>query len=491
MGVPGGAVGGHQRRLAGSPRPPGALGVVGRGGRHVAETDRVEAGDVHPELHGRGAIEQWEGAVAEVALAVLALVGRHLGGVLLGVEPGQAEGDVAVQVPEERVDPGHGLTLEPPAQGVVRALRPVAADPPNGRSPQPVALRAVGIGRHLGEGAHVIEGLEEVNDHRQCFLGGQVTTKGPRAAQVAPVGGATRHVEVRAGAAGAARSREYGADQLHALAVRDGPRLAEVLAGVSLDALEPQLGEAVNIDGQHPAQLVEEDPGKFFAEPRGGGPQEQVAVSPDVVIGGDLGKIHVVDMQETDLLEVRHRDPPAALEVGVEAVLDHLPQRPLGGLPLGELGSRVLGEIGELEIERGGDRLGHDLVGETVGGRGQGVAERASQLRHLDEVVEVTSLQRGVLAVVDEGEQLAGLRVELGGVEAPQRPHDARGEDRDRRRAAFLVEGRQLREVAASHLLVGHPAAEAERERGGHEPRREAVALGHLGAVLGDEHGLG
>ena len=73
------AIGHHQSLLSRASGTATALCVIGRGWGHVPQIHRVKRGDVHAELHGRGAIEQREGAVAEVALAVLALVGRHLG----------------------------------------------------------------------------------------------------------------------------------------------------------------------------------------------------------------------------------------------------------------------------------------------------------------------------------------------------------------------------------------------------------------------------
>ena len=49
------AVGHDQRRLAGASGAPGALRVVGRRRRHVAQVDGIERRDVDAELHGRRA----------------------------------------------------------------------------------------------------------------------------------------------------------------------------------------------------------------------------------------------------------------------------------------------------------------------------------------------------------------------------------------------------------------------------------------------------
>ena len=117
--------------------------------------------------------------------------------------------------------------------------------------------------------------------------------------------------------------------------------------------------------------------------------------------------------------------------------------------------------------ERVGDRAARRPRGSARPGRPPSAAvQRAAQLRDLDEVVEVPGLQAGVLPVVDERQQLAGLGGSSARVDGSQAAHD-------RWRSARVialerpsgVEGGQLGEVVAADLLVGHPAAQAERER--------------------------
>ena len=115
-------------------------------------------------------------------------------------------------------------------------------------------------------------------------------------------------------------------------------------------------------------------------------------------------------VQEADLLEVRHRYAPAALEVRVKAVLDDLPQGTLRGVPLRKLRTRVLGEVSEFQPQRVGHHLGHGIVRQPLRVPVKGVTERPTELGDLNEVVEVPRLQRRVLPVVDEGKELAGLR---------------------------------------------------------------------------------
>src|SRR6516162_50501 len=69
------AIGHDQSRLAGSAGPAGALRIIGRGGRHVAQIDRVQRRDVDAELHGRRAEKsrQRNTGLADLAHRVLCL----------------------------------------------------------------------------------------------------------------------------------------------------------------------------------------------------------------------------------------------------------------------------------------------------------------------------------------------------------------------------------------------------------------------------------
>ena len=145
-----GAVGDDQSRLPGATGTAAALGVVGRRRRHVAHVDRVERGDVHAQLHGRGAEQHRQPVqfvpvfgpplfpvlvgVAEPGFAFQPVILLHLGGVFARLEVEQAVrglaqqgSDVAVQVAEEGVVvrlafaaagtnlPEHGTAVELPA----------------------------------------------------------------------------------------------------------------------------------------------------------------------------------------------------------------------------------------------------------------------------------------------------------------------------------------------------------------------------------------
>ena len=92
---------------AGCPAPAGApraLGVVRGGRRHVAQPDDVELADVDAELHRGRAVQDRQARLAERLLALLALLGPDLRGVLLGADPDAVARHLAVEADEVRVD---------------------------------------------------------------------------------------------------------------------------------------------------------------------------------------------------------------------------------------------------------------------------------------------------------------------------------------------------------------------------------------------------
>ena len=148
VGVAGRAVGDHEGRLAGAPGPAGPLGVVGWGGRHVAQPDRAQRVDVHPEFHGRRAVQDRQLGLAELVFAFLPFGRRDLGGVFLGAQAGQGHGHAPVQLAEERVDPGAFLVGQRPPHPVLRAGQPVPGLPVDDRSAQLVTRNVVLVSWH-------------------------------------------------------------------------------------------------------------------------------------------------------------------------------------------------------------------------------------------------------------------------------------------------------------------------------------------------------
>ena len=118
----------------------------------------------------------------------------------------------------------------------------------------------------------------------------------------------------------------------------------------------------------------------------------------------------VVDLEEPRLLEVGRRHAPAALEVAVEAVAEDVAQRARRSAP-----ARRTSPPGRSRSRRSSrpsasaDPAGELVVAEAGGAGAHGrPVERGAQEPDLDRVVEVARLERGVLAVVGEREELAG-----------------------------------------------------------------------------------
>ena len=114
-------------------------------------------------------------------------------------------------------------------------------------------------------------------------------------------------------------------------------------------------------------------------------------------------------------------------------------------------------------------------MGQAVGSGGLECAvQRAAQLGDLDEVVEVPGLQLASCRLSTKVSSLRAVGGQLVSGDASQAADDRGAEQRHGAGAALGVEGGELGEVVAADLLVGDAAAQAEGERGGHEPGRQA-----------------
>ena len=263
-----------------------------------------------------------------------------------------------------------------------------------------------------------------------------------------------------------------------------------MLRGQPPDQVEPVVAEVLHVDGQVAAQLIKQRGGDLLPVHRVVLAQRDVAALPGLGVRGDLGQVAVPDAEQPGLLQVGHGDPPAPFQVQVEPVPGHLPQCPPRLVALAVLRARVAREVGHGQAEFLGDPLGHDLVGQALRSLVQRPVQGAAQLGDLHEIVEMPGLQRGVLAVVDEREQLAGSFVEVA-FPGAQRPDDARRDQRHRRAAALRRQLGQLGEVVAAGLLIGRAAAQAEPERARHIRRVGALTGPSLAACDIHLHRLG
>ena len=178
-----------------------------------------------------------------------------------------------------------------------------------------------------------------------------------------------------------------------------------------------------------------------------------------------VGQVLVVDLQQAGLLQVGLGHPPAPLQVAVEPVGQHVAQGPVGGAAgrSGQLGLPGVGLPRQPQlVEHPLGQLVVSEAGRTGGDRGP--VQSGPQHRHLHEVVEVGGLQRGVLAVVGERQQLAGL-----GAQRLRLPEAADGGQRHDGGGGGPAPGAQTgqpAEVGAPGVGVRHPAVEAETGTG-------------------------
>ena len=267
---------------------------------------------------------------------------------------------------------------------------------------------------------------------------------------------------------------------LQDLVLVDRPGQDEVLVGAPPQRILVALVEVVDVDGELAAEMIEQ-------RLRGVQPlfgrrarERRVRRGPLLLGRDELVERLVVDLEQARLLEVRRGDAPATLEVAVEAVADDVAQGGVAGALRGEL------RLGLARVELGwegqlvGDLRGQVVVGETVtAGLGGGAVQRGAEHADLDEVVEVAGLERGVLAVVGEGQQLPRDRIE--GFLVAQRADRREREQTRGGAAAAGAEGAELAEVTRLATAVFDPAREAEAERRGHV--RHAQPAGAFRAV--------
>ena len=149
------------------------------------------------------------------------------------------------------------------------------------------------------------------------------------------------------------------------VAVGDGPLRAQRLLAAPLHAVELVGVEALGVDRQGPAHLIQQHAADLLADLRRGVPERGEAVPPQLVPGRHAVQAQVADLDQADLLQVGHRDPPAALQVEEHPQVDHVAQRGLGAPAQRRVLPGVRGVVPGGEAERAGD-LGGDVVVEQA-----------------------------------------------------------------------------------------------------------------------------
>ena len=210
VGAAPGAVGEDESGLPPAPGASAALRVVGRSGRNVAQVDEVELGDVDAELHGRGAEQERQLAFPKARLAVLAVLGGHLSGVLARFEYALQVHEAAIALDEVAVHLRGKPALVEQAGPLDGAVLAVTGQPAQGVRVELIArvvsVAAIGVAGEVAGGAGVaaaaaanllddavsLEGQEQEPDGLVGLDSPEGLARrqmrGERAAEVLPVG---------------------------------------------------------------------------------------------------------------------------------------------------------------------------------------------------------------------------------------------------------------------------------------------------------------
>ena len=266
--------------------------------------------------------------------------------------------------------------------------------------------------------------------------------------------------------------------------------------------LLPQV-ERVRLDRERAPQNVEQGRENFFASFRRAGSQrrrrfQRIAVGrkarrPQLFFFEQAvlpGHAVVLEAEQSAILEIGGGDPPASLKVAVQEVFDRLAKRRLGVAPGRPANFRIRRVILEPEVERL-ERMSREAAMFQRAFPRRGLVQRRAQKGDLGEVVEMPGLQRGVLPVVGEAQQLSRFGRQR--VLALQFDEGANREDRRRRASVVDAQRAQLGLLRTLVAGVRHPAGrlQAKQEVAGNERRRNAVPFGDDAARGVDEDRLG
>ena len=148
--------------------------------------------------------------------------------------------------------------------------------------------------------------------------------------------------------------------------------------------------------------------------------QQRVRLSEQLVVRSEFVKAEVLDLDHAELFQVRIGVPPAASLVEPDAIGQHLAQHAFGFLEVEALQRRFRQPFGADLRVRSVEAQGA-LLGEAEGVAAQasraGIPQCAEKTgtdqAHEEEVVEMTRLQSGVLAVVGEAQEFPREEIHL------------------------------------------------------------------------------
>ena len=305
-------------------------------------------------------------------------------------------------------------------------------------------LAAVAAAANLLDDAVSLEGQEQEPDGLvrlrapEGLSGRQMG--GERAPEILPVGAVGRdEVAPSLSLPAGARPGDDRARQLaFVIQIPDRAFLETQLRLLDEVVLLPRV-EDVDLHGKRASDDIEQGPKGPFPE-IGGGEAKRVRDGdeafpplafahgesglPQLVLGQHaVGSVEslVLEAEQAAVLQIRRRHPPAALQIAVQEVFERSPQGILGALPCRAAHFGVGREVVEARVHGVEDGARQIAVAQSQ--RLRLVAcpmQCRPQQGYLRKVVEVARLQRSVLTVVGEAQELARLGAQVPGLPAPR-----------------------------------------------------------------------
>ena len=192
------------------------------------------------------------------------------------------------------------------------------------------------------------------------------------------------------------------------------PKLIKVLFRAPPDLLLIRFLQAAGSDGELTAKLIQKCPRNTKPVGWCKGSRRRMELPAGVVRAQRL-KPAIANPQQADVFQVRLHDPPTAPQVFVDAILGQFDKHPhyvVGG-GRRRIKLRILGDTAYCETA-GGDNCLCDAVESQFVMTQQGRVQRATKQRDVNKIVEVPGLERSVLPIIGEREDLVSRAFHAG-----------------------------------------------------------------------------
>ena len=366
-----GAVGEDQRGLAAATGATAALRIVGGRGRDVAQVDGIQILDVNAQLHGGRAEQDGKLGGAKILLALHAQIGGDLGGVFAGRNAPEFLDARAEQFDKEFIGRAARRGGRGHTDAIVIRLGAIA-DAPDERT---------GIDAIAGNGSAFVflhaftndvsltqslkQGGDDLARGRHIGLGltGESIGRAEEQAETAErgnEGGIERFIHVTLGT----RERNLALIQFF-----DGvkcPRVAEFVVAAPLDAILLVELQIIDLDAKIAPDEIQQGAADYFTGLGAGVAEHGMKRLPNVIGGSQGVEFRVINFDETALLQIRGADSPAAPQVAIHAVADHIAKRG-GHFFTAKPDGGVFGVILEFHRKLGGDFLTDGVIAQPLG----------------------------------------------------------------------------------------------------------------------------